>query len=641
MAAGDIRAGRAFVQITVNDRKLVAGLKKARARLNAFSSNILGVGARLIGLATGLAAPFIAAATGFAIMGDEVGKMARRTGLAVETVSELAFAASQSGTDIKTLEKGIRGMQRGLLDAARGLSTATDNLEDLGLELKDFEGLDAEQQFKIFADRLAGVEDQGKRAALAMKIFGKSGAELLPLFEQGSKGIEAFQKEARELGIVFTKEDVVAAEAFTDTLDRMGKTFKAIVFQIGAAVAPLFEKLSKQITKTIKPLIQFIKANREVLVTALKFIGILAGLGVALIVVAIAIKVIAFALGAFALVISTVVGILALAKIAFLALFTPIGIIIAVIAGATAAFLIFTEAGQKVIKFFADRFSTLGAITRKAMNGVMDALRGGNILLAAKILWTGLKLIWFTGTQELQTIFFILKNSLTKIVINLSASIQKIFANMWAGIQSLFQKGKSSINDVILGAQQLAASTKFKLGLIDEKEFGEITNRLINQMGEFKDQQKRDLDEIDKQRKKSLEKIKEAREAGLTGADIIKDAEIKGIADIIARLTNELAKSTQKAKDLNVEAGEVKIQIEKGADGQDRFNDILKEISKRRKEVAGGGAIQGKTSGTFSSQAVKTLAIGGAKVQEKILDANKQTAKNTGKLLQMGGLNFS
>lgn len=44
--------------------------------------------------------------------------------------------------------------------------------------------------------------------------------------------------------------------------------------------------------------------------------------------------------------------------------------------------------------------------------------------------------------------------------------------------------------------------------------------------------------------------------------------------------------------------------------------------------------------GAFSPQAVKALAIGGAKVQDKILEENKKTAKNTAKLLNKKGLAF-
>ena len=377
------------------------------------------------------------------------------------------------------------------------------------------------------------------------------------------------------------------------------------------------------------------------ILSAVQILAGIAALGIALIITATAIKTVLIIVGAMALSIKLLIGSILLLKVVFLALVSPIVIVGVAILFGIRAFLLFTEAGQKVVKFFTERFATLGAITRKAMNGVMDALRGGNILLAAKILWTGLKLIWFTGTQELQTIFFTIKNSITKVVINIIASVQRLFTNMWAGIRKIFQKGKEFITSAFLAVQQVAANIKFKLGIIDEKEFAEITNRLIDTLGEARDQQARDLKDIEIQQQRALARIQEAQEAGLTGADVIKDQSIQDIKDTIGRLTNELSKSSQKAKDLNIEAEKTTVEIEKGADGQDRFNKLLKDIARKRIEFAGGGTAQEAISGTFSAKAVQALAIGGAKIQERILDANKQTAKNTGKLLQMGGLNFS
>ena len=75
-------------------------------------------------------APLVASAKLFIGYGDQVAKMAKRTGLSVEALSELQYAAGQSGVEVATLENGLRRMQRSIYDAGRGLSTATDGLSD-------------------------------------------------------------------------------------------------------------------------------------------------------------------------------------------------------------------------------------------------------------------------------------------------------------------------------------------------------------------------------------------------------------------------------------------------------------------------------------------------------------------------------
>ena len=125
-----IRAGRAFVELFADDSKLVRGLRAAQRKLKAFGANIRNLGLKMAGLGTAVLAPMLAAAKAFSSMGDQVAKMAKRTGLSVETLSELRFVASQTGTKFESLEMGFRRMRRSIYDAGRGLSATKDALAD-------------------------------------------------------------------------------------------------------------------------------------------------------------------------------------------------------------------------------------------------------------------------------------------------------------------------------------------------------------------------------------------------------------------------------------------------------------------------------------------------------------------------------
>ena len=80
-----IRAGRAFVEVFTDDKRLVRGLRAAERKLKAFGANIRNLGLKMAGLGTAVLAPMLAAAKAFSTMGDQVAKMAKRTGLSVET----------------------------------------------------------------------------------------------------------------------------------------------------------------------------------------------------------------------------------------------------------------------------------------------------------------------------------------------------------------------------------------------------------------------------------------------------------------------------------------------------------------------------------------------------------------------------
>jgi len=82
-SAKGIRAGRAFVELFADDSKLVRGLRRAEKRIKAFGQSVRNLGLKIAGLGTAVLAPLLGAAKAFGSMGDQVAKMAKRTGLSV------------------------------------------------------------------------------------------------------------------------------------------------------------------------------------------------------------------------------------------------------------------------------------------------------------------------------------------------------------------------------------------------------------------------------------------------------------------------------------------------------------------------------------------------------------------------------
>src|SRR5437867_11577767 len=137
MAAGSaIRAGPAYVELFTRDSKLIAGLNRAAARVRAFGASITALGAHIAGLGLIMALPLLGAAKAYADMGADLLEMSQRTGLSVEALSELRFAAEQSGTSLEDLETGIKKMSRLLVAAEGGSKEAQDALAKLGLTIQ-------------------------------------------------------------------------------------------------------------------------------------------------------------------------------------------------------------------------------------------------------------------------------------------------------------------------------------------------------------------------------------------------------------------------------------------------------------------------------------------------------------------------
>lgn len=300
-SAAGIRAGKAYIELGVSN-KLEAGLKRAQAQLSAFGGSVRSLGLKFAGVGAAMLTPLAAAAKIFADYGDSVAKAARRTGITTESLSELQFAAGQSGVEVSSLENGIRRMQRTIYDAGRGTSTATDALGELGITVEQLNKLSPEEQFTRLGDALSRIEDDTQRAAVAMTVFGRSGTEMLPLFENGAAGVELLRKEARELGLSLGGEDAAAAERLTDAMSRVKNTMRAVSVTIGAALAPALEAILARVTNVVIAIREWIGRNQGI-VTAVATMGAaLVGLGAALTAIGVAAQVSATGLGMLALV---------------------------------------------------------------------------------------------------------------------------------------------------------------------------------------------------------------------------------------------------------------------------------------------------------------------------------------------------
>lgn len=280
--SGAIRAGRAFVEIFTDTNPLEKGLRGVEGKLTRFGSQVARIGLSMAGFGASAATGLLAAAKQFSDAGDELAKSAVRMGIGVQALTELRFAADQSGVSAEALEKAILGLNKVLLAAEGGSAAAQKKLADLGLSLGDLAGLAPEEQFAKLSDALLRVEEPGRRAAMAMALFGRSGAELLPLLNEGSAGIEALRQKARDFGITLTEEDVKAAEQLNDAIGLLTMSFKARLGSAMAALTPTLTEFAEKVAESMKSVGDFIHQHRELVTVAFKASVAVAGVGTAL-----------------------------------------------------------------------------------------------------------------------------------------------------------------------------------------------------------------------------------------------------------------------------------------------------------------------------------------------------------------------
>jgi hypothetical protein len=561
--------------------------------------------------------------------------MAKRTGFSVETLSELNFVASQSGAEFTALEGAIRKMQKNTSDLNRGLSTQVDAFGALGVTYKQIESLSPEGQFKLLAERIASIDDPTKRAAASMEIFGRAGTGLLPMFENGAKGIDDLQKKARSLGLTMSQEDAASAEKLTDSFDSLWKVVRSGVFNAGGALAEILGDVADKLAAAGVWVAEFIKENKGLIVTAFKVGAAILAAGAAIAAIGVAVSAAGALFGVLSGIVAAFSAVVGLAVSAVAALATPIGLVVAALVAVGVAFVTQTDIVKNSVAFLTKKFNAIKGVVVQTMGGIKDALAAGDIKLAAQILWAGVKVAWAVGTRELQKIWVGFKAAFFDKIIEAQHWVAKVVINVSVGIRAAWAKTIAYLEKALSDSLYIAKQMAFLNTEADDRAYQDesiaINRRLAKSLGALREEKAGRLKML-----KDLEKEEKAknRRTGQDNLQQIKDEE--------QALKNQLANLTGRARTA-VEAKDEKAKNREGLNNiKDGFNWLIskgKSIAENIGKVKTGISIADKSTsaGTFSASSVG--ALGGkseqAKQTEQLREVTKNT-KETSKLLRDG-----
>ncbi len=414
--ASDVNAGGASVRIGTDDAGYMAGLTRAEKRLKAFGANAVAIGTKLAGLGIGLGTGLIAAAKSFSDAGSMLDDMSQRTGDTVENLSAIGYAARQSGAGLEELEAGFGKMSGTIAGAIAGEKASVDLLSKLGLTADDLKGKLPTEQLQILADKLKGISDNDTKIDLVKSIFGKSGTSLIPLLNEGSEGIDKLMQEAQRLGLVMGSEDAAAAAAMGDAMDKLWDTLGGLVNTIGSALAPALTDVLTMITDNVAAASKWISENKGLVIG----LGLVAAAATALGIALAGVGVVATVTGALLGGVGALIG----------ALLSPLGLVIAAGAGLIYAFYSWTDAGKEMTSVLGEAFKWLSETAKKTFGGISDALAAGNIKLAVKVLWAGIKVAWQGGIDGINSMWVTAVETMKGVFDGFATYLMKGFSDL-------------------------------------------------------------------------------------------------------------------------------------------------------------------------------------------------------------------
>ena len=204
------------------------------------------------GSATAAAAALVGAVKSAADYGDQLDNMSQRTGVAVEELAKLQYAAKLSDTSSEALGKGIGNLSKLMVAAAAGGAESGALFERFGISLRNTDGTMRSTTEVLYdlSDVFTAMPDGPEKTAMAMDFFGKKlGQELIPLLNQGGAGLRAMGDEAERLGLVLNSAQAKAAADFNDNLDRLGQLSKSVAVSIGNALIPALNNMMVEMGK--------------------------------------------------------------------------------------------------------------------------------------------------------------------------------------------------------------------------------------------------------------------------------------------------------------------------------------------------------------------------------------------------------
>lgn len=223
------RLGNSMQGLQGQVKNAAIGFNSLKGAVGAFGAAIAG--SAIVGGLTAVVKKSIDA-------GDELFNLQAKTGIAANALIGLGNAAKLADVDQETLGKGLTKLSVNLVKAAEGNDALARKFAALGVSVKGADGqvVSADVALKQIADRFADMPDGAQKAAAAVALFGKSGADLIPLLNEGAAAMDRFTYKVSE-------DFAARSDLFNDTITEFGIKVNGFGMELTDALLPALQSI--------------------------------------------------------------------------------------------------------------------------------------------------------------------------------------------------------------------------------------------------------------------------------------------------------------------------------------------------------------------------------------------------------------
>ena len=182
---------------------------------------------------------------------DDLETLSSQIGVSTTTLQEWAYASDFVDVSVETLQGSMSKLVRSMSEAQNGSASAQAAFDSLGVSYQNIDGSlkSTEQVFYEVIDALGGIENVAERDAISMAIFGESAQNLNTLIKAGSGSLQAYGREAQQLGIIMSEDQIQALSSMQNSFDKLNNVMNASKNLLSASVAPLFASIADAISQ--------------------------------------------------------------------------------------------------------------------------------------------------------------------------------------------------------------------------------------------------------------------------------------------------------------------------------------------------------------------------------------------------------
>jgi len=160
-------------------------------------------------------------------------EVAIKTGSTVEALSGLASVAKLSGTNIEALALGLEKLSKTTVDAQNGGKNTSAAFKALGISIESLKGQSSEEVFRVIATHMDKYRDGVEKTTIAQVLFGKGGANLLPV----AKDLAT----VGEYQVRVTSAQALAADELLKNQVRLKASFEETYKVVAMELVPVFD----------------------------------------------------------------------------------------------------------------------------------------------------------------------------------------------------------------------------------------------------------------------------------------------------------------------------------------------------------------------------------------------------------------